>query len=235
MEHVITHFKKIWRFLLMNKNAFTLAEVLITLGIIGVVAALTLPSVIEKHKEQVTVNKVKKFYSVMSQAILLAIKDNGYLDEWDVPDGQNEDSAKKFMEYLKPYLLISKDCGTSAGCLGYKDKLALPNGGNSYTNYDTNKSYYKVILNDGSYIWLRSAPEKYCKTLDYSINDACGLVFIDINGGKAPNTIAKDVFNFYIVKNGLAHVSSEYLNNVKQNHNAAGSYILLYGNMNYLK
>ena len=46
----------------MNKRAFTLAEVLITLGIIGVVAAMTLPTLLNKYQEVVTVNKVKKFY-----------------------------------------------------------------------------------------------------------------------------------------------------------------------------
>ena len=52
-----------------RKGAFTLAEVLITLGIIGVVAALTLPSLIQNHHEQVLENKLKKMYSTISQGI----------------------------------------------------------------------------------------------------------------------------------------------------------------------
>uniref|UniRef100_UPI004029BEED type II secretion system protein n=1 Tax=Candidatus Scatousia sp. TaxID=3085663 RepID=UPI004029BEED len=67
----------------MHKKAFTLAEVLITLGIIGIVAAMTLPTVVNKYQERVTVTKVKKFYSLINQALLFAIKDNGYVDEWD--------------------------------------------------------------------------------------------------------------------------------------------------------
>ena len=68
-----------------RKIAFTLAEVLITLGIIGVVAALTLPSVIAKYQDKVTVTKVKKAYAMFSQAYLSAINDNGGLpkEEWD--------------------------------------------------------------------------------------------------------------------------------------------------------
>ena len=50
-----------------RKIAFTLAEVLITLGIIGVVASLTLPSVIQNYKKQVTVNQLKKAYSTLGQ------------------------------------------------------------------------------------------------------------------------------------------------------------------------
>ena len=59
-----------------RKIAFTLAEFLIILGIIGVVAALTLPSVIERHQKLETVTKLKKAYSTLSQAIERAKVDN---------------------------------------------------------------------------------------------------------------------------------------------------------------
>ena len=64
---------------------FSLAEVLITLGIIGVVASLTLPSVINKYQEKVTVTKVKKAYSTMNNALFSAISENGEVDTWDYP------------------------------------------------------------------------------------------------------------------------------------------------------
>ena len=59
------------------KNGFTLAEVLITLGIIGIVAALTMPSLIQNSKRQETSARLKKFYSTMSQALIMAELDNG--------------------------------------------------------------------------------------------------------------------------------------------------------------
>ena len=55
--------------------AFTLAEVLITLGIIGIVAAMTLPALIQKNNNQVVEARLKKFYSVMNQAIIQAEAD----------------------------------------------------------------------------------------------------------------------------------------------------------------
>ena len=61
----------------MKKIAFTLAEVLITLGIIGIVAAMTLPTLIQSNKNKEVEAKLKKIYSVMNQAILLSEKDNG--------------------------------------------------------------------------------------------------------------------------------------------------------------
>ena len=84
----------------MHKKAFTLAEVLITLGIIGIVAAMTLPTVVNKYQERVTVTKVKKFYSLINQVLLFAIKDNGYVDEWDYIE-YNEDGETISDKFVK--------------------------------------------------------------------------------------------------------------------------------------
>ena len=54
------------------KKGFTLAEVLITLGIIGVVAAMTLPTLIEKHQKKVSAVRLEQTYSQLSQAVLMA-------------------------------------------------------------------------------------------------------------------------------------------------------------------
>ena len=54
------------------KPGFTLAEVLITLGIIGVVAAMTIPSIVQKQNQKEATSRLKKFYSTMSQAIMLS-------------------------------------------------------------------------------------------------------------------------------------------------------------------
>ncbi len=215
-----------------RKTAFTLAEVLITLGIIGVVAAMTLPSLIQKHQERVTVNKVKKFYSVISQAQLLAIKDHGYLDEWDVPDTHTKESAEKFMSYLKPYLKIAKDCGTSSGCLQNGTIKLLK--GNNWVNYDSNNAYYKLILNDGTYMWLRTSKSAYCATSDSGANDTCGVLWIDINGKNPPNTIAKDIFIFALVKNGVVTTGNDDCNSSGAGWDCS-KYILEQGNMDYLK
>ena len=90
------------------KKAFTLAEVLITLGIIGVVAALTIPTLMSNHRANVTMQKLKKFYSSMYQAQLMAIKDYGEVQNWDfVENGgesNNEIVLNWFNKYFRPYL-----------------------------------------------------------------------------------------------------------------------------------
>lgn len=85
----------------MKNRGFTLAEVLITLGIIGIVAALTLPSLITSYQKQVTVNKVKKFYTNFNQALKLSELDNGEFKYWDV-----KTSDDLYDNYLAPYLKV---------------------------------------------------------------------------------------------------------------------------------
>lgn len=80
------------------KRAFTLAEVLITLGIIGVVASLTIPNVIQNHKKSVVETRLKKFYSEINQAVLRAENDYGDRIYW------NKTGIGFFNTYLKNYL-----------------------------------------------------------------------------------------------------------------------------------
>lgn len=85
------------------KKGFTLAEVLITLGIIGVVAALTIPSVISNYRKQVVVERLKKFYTVMNQAVLQATEEYGDWQQWDVSEENSliENYLKKYLKLIK--------------------------------------------------------------------------------------------------------------------------------------
>lgn len=66
----------------MFKKAFTLAEILITLGIIGVVAAMTMPVLIENYKKKQTVTQLKKIYSALQQSIQLSQNNYGDICNW---------------------------------------------------------------------------------------------------------------------------------------------------------
>lgn len=90
----------------MIKKAFTLAEVLITLGIIGVVAAMTLPTLIQKKTNIEIETKLKKIYSVMNQAILMSEIDNGPKEYW--PQSCNASTCESYYKtYILSYLKTS--------------------------------------------------------------------------------------------------------------------------------
>ncbi len=98
----------------MRKSAFTLAEVLITLAIIGVVAAMTIPTLIQNYRKKVIENKLVKVYSLMNQAIKLSTIENGETSTWKTfgisPNGTAtyEDLLKWYETYLAEYLKVEK-------------------------------------------------------------------------------------------------------------------------------
>lgn len=163
-------------------NAFTLAEVLITLGILGIVVAMTLPTVINKYKKQEASARLKKFYTVMNQAIMMSENDNGDLKYWDFqgttflnPDGSydynigGESSLAFFNRYLAQYIKFYK---ISKGFSKEDDD------GNTVSEFS------KVIFHDGSSAELKKG--------------SCQDFIFDVNGDKKPNQRAVDRFYFVI-------------------------------------
>lgn len=184
-------------------SAFTLAEVLITLAIIGVVAALTLPGFINETKKQETVSQVKKVYSVLSQAFALAESDGKEVKDWGWLANNSSQGARNAVSVLAPYLNITKNCGTNTGCFPAVQYPSLNNVG--FMDIDGDATYAKFILNDGSLIGIisRSPDCSYVFGTNPALSNACGIIFTDVNGFKGPNKMAKDLFVFYITKYGV--------------------------------
>ena len=177
---------------MMRKCAFTLAEVLITLGIIGVVAAMTLPTLIANYQKHVTVNRLKQTYSILYQAIRMSENENGLLETWDIPNtglGSNTYTYGKtfFEQYLKPYIKVVKECKyLSNEC--WADEYIRPNGNiSSYSSASSNHTY-TLVLSNGSVIGF------YPK-------GSLSEIYIDLNGKKGPNKYGKDFFIIIIAKN----------------------------------
>lgn len=106
-----------------KKCAFTLAEVLITLGIISVVAALTMPTLISNYQKQVRINKVKKFYSLMSQAVSLSVTENGPMEYWDgfTTTGNYDETQHWVDKYIRPYIKVVNSGAYGAYTLTFAD------------------------------------------------------------------------------------------------------------------
>lgn len=214
------------------KKGFTLAEVLITLGIIGIVAAMTLPTVINDSTERETVAKVKKFYSVMNQALLMAISKHGYVDEWTFCAEKKAECAAQFVENIKPELKLARDCADEINCAGAAEQYKTLDGNDYSVDYKTSSYFYKMILIDGSYLWIRNNYSTTCANSDSGTDNVCGLIWIDTNGSKKPNKLGIDVFIFFIMKDRvIAHPKDD----CKKGKTGWGcsAYILQHDNMKY--
>lgn len=91
--------------MLRNISGFTLAEVLITIAIIGIVAAMTIPNLITHYQKESVATQLKKTYSTITQAVRMSESENGEVAGWDMADKRKE---VVFDTYLAPYLKCSK-------------------------------------------------------------------------------------------------------------------------------
>lgn len=129
----------------MNKG-FTLAEVLITLGIIGIVAALTMPALISNHQKKVVVTRLEKFYTNINQAIKLSEAENGGCENWTYPSNSaSPDIATKefFDKYMRKYMQILSE---ESLLLNVYD----PDGSDNYFT-----RVHVVYLSDGSAMTIK--------------------------------------------------------------------------------
>ena len=83
------------------KKGFTLSEVLITLGIIGIVAAMTIPTLITNYQKKTTATRVKKAYAELLQAIKLSENDNDSMESWTVGNDVSIENTEKYIEDRK--------------------------------------------------------------------------------------------------------------------------------------
>ena len=163
-----------------NKQGFTLAEVLITLGIIGVVAALTLPVLISNYRKSIVETRLKRVSSVLSNVMQFAVNDNGESKNWETVN------SKIFIErYLIPYLPGSK----------FISEAEL---GKMYV-YGINGS--KIELNGGYASGLKLKNGELIRVVNgFDPNSTIGLVQIGVIISQNKSNIyyfGKDYFTFY--------------------------------------
>lgn len=175
----------------MNKNfGFTLAEVLITLGIIGVVAALTIPTLMANHRKKVVETKLEKIYSVMNQAINLTNAEYGDVTNWIIDCGSSDSptcsineaenwfnsTIGKHLETLKTgktknktddILLIYLKDGSILGVTNYIYDMVFYVNSDAISNKQSGKNYFLFRFNP--ILLSHQNNEKAQKDLKYSL------------------------------------------------------------------
>lgn len=178
----------------MFKKAFTLAEVLITLGIIGVVAALTIPSIISHYNKVVMSARNKKFVSSINQAILRSTADNGPPHEWARYITYHDPEALYdwFDEYIMQYMRVLKNCRENpVKCIA--EYSYCETADNCRTASGIGNVNVLYVFNDGSMIIALTGgnldEEGITKGLTLHIR-------FDANGYAKPNVYGRDIFSY---------------------------------------
>ncbi len=180
------------------QRGFTLAEVLITLVIIGIIAVMTIPTLIQQQEKNAYVAGLKKAQSTLASANaqLLAEYGSGAYESLFLDDATLGNVA---LQAMSKYLSIAKNCGTATGCLSHEVKYLR--GAVQYSDFDASRagSCGRAILNDGTSIRIDSRPD--CDDIG-----ECATVAVDVNGAKGPNTYGRDIFWLSLYKYKVAPV-----------------------------
>lgn len=183
------------------KFAFTLAEVLIVIGIIGVIAECTIPTLIQNSSDQVIATRFKKEVSSLQQAVNLAYSTEGPIDAWIDPTGQGK-GIYAINNVLSKYLKITKSCPDTVGCLptgGYKYMNKNP-----FVNFDASTNILKIQLADGSIMMFNPSYLGSGENVAiYSI-----AIYIDVNGVNGPNMYGLDLFSLSIASESYAKANN---------------------------
>ena len=211
-----------------RKVAFTLAEVLITLGIIGVVAAMTLPTLIQKYQDKELANQVRKVYSDINNAAVKAQSDfalpgdnSGLFN----PSNTHLQTAQNFIKYFNGAKLCESRSKQYCKQYYYDIKYANKYTENNLTTTAWQSLYPTIILNNGAILHILQRHNENCYALEsYVVKDEygfpvldadgneqirsspvhlCATIVMDVNGIKRPNRYGQDVYSVMIYKNKI--------------------------------
>ena len=224
-----------------TKFGFTLAETLITLGIIGVVAALTIPSLINKYQDKVVTTALKRNYSILSQAVLSAVDEYGTPDNWMQSDenksSYSQSSAKNVANILSMFIKNVNKCTDSDCILKFYKAHKVYNIKKNTLASNAQLKYAYLALNDGTIYEISSLGQ--CNY--WNAKGVCAAVSIDVNGLSKPNALGWDVFTFFLTSEGRfvpSEYNSDYCNSSSDsyvNGQRCTKWVLTYGNREYLR
>lgn len=188
----------------MIRRGFTLAEVLITLGVIGIVAAMTMPTLLVQNRERENTAKLQKIYSTMTQAYTRAVAEQGTPEFWDLIGQNDPTGAANIKDILMPYFNV-KPAADDQIWKNANTRLLDNSATGPNIGAGAGQKYSTFAILDGMSIAF-VVENKDCKG-EFGESDAlksvCATFIVDVNGRTNPNQFGFDIFQFYITKYGL--------------------------------
>lgn len=196
-----------WFIQFKKKFAFTLAEVLITLGIIGIIAAIVIPALYSAYQEHVNYTALRKTYATITIAVSkLVYESGGKLTKAAYPTDELLFSAlSQHIAFVKTCngVNIKGDCWNDAGVNRFDTGAPL------YTDaFWFNGNASGGVLADGTMLIVYGVFQCDDSVIPTGVPECARLLF-DVNGAKKPNTLGKDIFEINLKQTKLS-VGSDY-------------------------
>lgn len=170
-----------------HNDAFTLAETLIALVIVGITAALVLPPIIINYQKEQTIVKLKKNYSTVSNAINKSISENGPLDTWDYSLERDVFAQKYILPYFNHYKKIANPVAKQRYVIKNKSGSTVTHSG-VWNSYGTGISNWYDMPDGTSMGFGVSSYYLFPRV----------IITVDLNGVAKPNLAGRDVFYYAI-------------------------------------
>lgn len=157
---------------------------------------MTIPTLISKYQEKVTISKLKKVYSILQTAYTAAEAEYDKPRYWTETTDETQENNIAAWNILSQYITNKKDCGTRRSNCFATQYFTLKGEGITNSGSYNGTPFNKILLPDGisifGYInWLR-----FPSTLNGYW--PVGTIHVDLNGSKGPNVAGKDYFTFYL-------------------------------------
>lgn len=182
------------------KKGFSLAEVLITLGVIGVVAAITIPTLVSNYQKSQYVTGLKKAYTTFNQALNHMATDEGCTGDLACT-GIFDTSNSNVGQTLVKYFSVVQDCGKNFTLECWPQKTLSHYDGSTPAQWTNINSFggYTFITQDGMSFYISKYDTGNCIAQNGNLTKMCGTVIVDVNGLKNPNYYGRDTFSFLII------------------------------------
>lgn len=211
------------------KKAFTLAEVVMVMGIIGVVAMLTVTNATKSTDVAEKVAQLRRCDEIISAAFAQAVGEYGPLKNWDSTAG-NYLTASEVWEIVSPYLKLQKNCGNGQGCWTNEKYGDIKKDTIRYRkNINTDTDMYKGILANGASI---------------AVEGIGGAIYVDVNGkDKGTFRMGDDLFTFSYDRNDYTEIKPGHVTDMSRcigddessDSGYCTSWVIRFGNQDYLK
>lgn len=208
-------------------SAFTMAEVLITLGVIGIVAAMTLPALINKIHLTQYIAQLKADYSILAQAHSQIIADydsfqSGIIHCGNEPGGISRNNC--FRDVFATKIKSIKTCeepynedDVNSSCFADFNNIKLLNGQAATYNYLNHDASTMLLPNGGAVLFfLDDASCEFDSNGQFNYK-RCGWITIDVNGAKNPNKFGIDIYVFYVMNEAIKPLLYEYMYETNKN------------------
>jgi len=186
-----------------------LAETLLAIVIIGIVASYTIPGLIANIQLTQRKAQVKKAYAILTEATNKVLEENNGTMIGLLEVGWTDNSL---MSHYIPYLNIAKACHHSdtRGNCWHLEGQATYDDGTPASQATWEYVGRGIVLADGSFFAIEDLwPD--CNSNPWGDNgDTCAYAHYDVNGFKGPNVYGKDIFNFYIIKDRIIPDGTSY-------------------------